>query len=140
MSTRCPAQVKRTAVTAAEGTVSGLRRPRILLPLAVLVLAWLVATGVLFVWPSTDSPGRAAAAAAGGRSARRAGGGGGVGAGRGGRGGRGGSGGWVGGGGSARPPRARVRVGRGGAGGARGRIGGAVEGERGSQLDQEVGL
>src|SRR5438132_5812469 len=72
MSTRCPAQVKRTAVTAAEGTVSGLRRPRILLPLAVLVLAWLVATGVLFVWPSTDSPGRADAVVvlSGGRDRR----------------------------------------------------------------------
>jgi len=72
MSTRCPAQVKRTAVTAAEGTVSGLRRRRILLPLAVLALAWLAATAVLFVWPSTDSPGRADAVVvlSGGRDTR----------------------------------------------------------------------
>jgi uncharacterized SAM-binding protein YcdF (DUF218 family) len=72
MSTRCPEQVKRTAVTAAEGTVSGLRRRRILLPLAGLALAWLVATAVLFVWPSTDSPGRADAVVvlSGGRDTR----------------------------------------------------------------------
>jgi uncharacterized SAM-binding protein YcdF (DUF218 family) len=72
MSTRCPAQVKRTAVTAAEGTVSGLRRRRILLPLAGLALAWLVATAVLFVWPSTDPPGRADAVVvlSGGRDTR----------------------------------------------------------------------
>jgi uncharacterized SAM-binding protein YcdF (DUF218 family) len=74
MSTRCPAQVKRTAVTAAEGTVSGLRRRRrrILLPLAMLAVAWLVATGVLFVWPSTDPPGRADAVVvlSGGRDQR----------------------------------------------------------------------
>jgi uncharacterized SAM-binding protein YcdF (DUF218 family) len=58
MSTRCPAQVKRTAVTAEEGSVSGLRRP-LLLVLALLAVAWLVATGFLFVWPPSDPPGHA---------------------------------------------------------------------------------
>ncbi len=71
MSTRCPAQVKRTAVTPQEGSVSGLRR-RILLVLAALVVAWLVATAVLFVWPSSDAPRRADAVVvlSGGRNSR----------------------------------------------------------------------
>ena len=71
MSTRWPAQVKRTAVTPAEGSVSRLRR-RIVLVLAALLLAWVVATAVLFVWPSTDEPGRADAVVvlSGGRNSR----------------------------------------------------------------------
>jgi uncharacterized SAM-binding protein YcdF (DUF218 family) len=71
MSTRCPAQVKRTAVTAGEGTVSGLRR-WILLALAALAIAWLAATAVLFVWPSSDAPGKADAVVvlSGGRDTR----------------------------------------------------------------------
>jgi uncharacterized SAM-binding protein YcdF (DUF218 family) len=70
MSTRWPAQVKRTAVTAEEGTVLRLRRP--LLALGLLAVAWLVATTFLFVWPSTDPPGRADAVVvlSGGRDSR----------------------------------------------------------------------
>lgn len=71
MSTRCPAQVKRTAVTAAEGSVFGLRR--LILPcLAALAIAWLAATAVLFVWPSDDDPGKADAVVvlSGGRDTR----------------------------------------------------------------------
>jgi uncharacterized SAM-binding protein YcdF (DUF218 family) len=56
MSTRCPAQVKRTAVTAGEGTVSRLRRRRILIVLAVLFAAWIGASLYLFVWQPTDKP------------------------------------------------------------------------------------
>jgi uncharacterized SAM-binding protein YcdF (DUF218 family) len=55
MSTRCPAQVKRTAVTAGEGTVFRLRH-RVLLPLAILVAAWIGASLYLFVWHPTDRP------------------------------------------------------------------------------------
>ena len=71
MSTRCPGQVKRTAVTAEEGSVFGLRR-RILLVLALLAVAWLVATGFLFIWPPTDPAGRADAVVvlSGGRDRR----------------------------------------------------------------------
>jgi uncharacterized SAM-binding protein YcdF (DUF218 family) len=71
MSTRCPAQVKRTAVTAQEGTVFGLFR-LVRLLLTLLVLAWLAATAFLFVWPSTDPPGRADAVVvlSGGRDTR----------------------------------------------------------------------
>jgi uncharacterized SAM-binding protein YcdF (DUF218 family) len=71
MSTRCPAQVKRTAVTAGEGSVSGLRRT-IFLCLAALVVAWLVATALLFVWPSSADPGKADAVVvlSGGRDTR----------------------------------------------------------------------
>jgi uncharacterized SAM-binding protein YcdF (DUF218 family) len=63
--------VKRTAVTRAEGSVSRLRR-RIALLLAALLLAWLVATAVLFVWPRTDDAGRADAIVvlSGGRNSR----------------------------------------------------------------------
>src|SRR5437660_2891202 len=70
MSTRCPAQLKRTAVTAEEGTVLRLRRP--LFVLALLAVAWLVTTGFLFVWPSTDPPGHADAVVvlSGGRNRR----------------------------------------------------------------------
>lgn len=59
MSTRCPAQVKRTAVTAPEGTVFRLRRPRIPTLLAILVAAWIGASLYLFVWQPTDAPVRA---------------------------------------------------------------------------------
>ena len=70
MSTRCPAQVKRTAVTAEEGTVLPLSR--LLLVLALVVGAFVVATGFLFIWPSTDLPGHADAVVvlSGGRNSR----------------------------------------------------------------------
>jgi uncharacterized SAM-binding protein YcdF (DUF218 family) len=72
MSTRCPAQVKRTAVTAGEGTVSRLRRRIVLRALAALFLAWVGASLYLFVWYPTDSPGRADAVVvlSGGRDSR----------------------------------------------------------------------
>jgi uncharacterized SAM-binding protein YcdF (DUF218 family) len=74
MSTRCPAQVNSTtAVTGREGSVFLLRpRRTLLLVFAALVLAWITATLVLFVFPSTDAPGKADAVVvlSGGRNSR----------------------------------------------------------------------
>jgi uncharacterized SAM-binding protein YcdF (DUF218 family) len=72
MSTRCPAQVKRTAVTAGEGTVSRLRPRPVLTAVAALVLAWIGASLYLFVWYPSDPPGRADAVVvlSGGRDSR----------------------------------------------------------------------
>ena len=72
MSTRCPAQVKRTAVTAAEGTVSRLRLRTALIVVAALALAWVGASLYLFVWQPSDSPGHADAVVvlSGGRDSR----------------------------------------------------------------------
>jgi uncharacterized SAM-binding protein YcdF (DUF218 family) len=71
MSTRCPAHVKRTAVTRAEGSVSGLLR-LVWIILALLLVAFVAATAVLFVWPSTDRAGHADAVVvlSGGRDSR----------------------------------------------------------------------
>jgi uncharacterized SAM-binding protein YcdF (DUF218 family) len=71
MSTRWPAHVKRAVVTAQEGTVSGLRRP-LWIALGILVLAWIGTSLYLFVFPRTDSPGRADAVVvlSGGRNSR----------------------------------------------------------------------
>jgi hypothetical protein len=62
--------VKRTAVTAEEGTVWHLRR--LVLVLALVVVAFVVATAFLFIWPSTDPPGHADAVIvlSGGRNSR----------------------------------------------------------------------
>lgn len=60
MSTRCPAHVKRTAATEPEGTVSLLfRLLRIGIGLAALLVAFVVATGYMFIFPRTDPPGHA---------------------------------------------------------------------------------
>ena len=60
MSTRWPAHVKRTDGTAAEGSVFRLfRLLRLLVALGALVVAFVVATAFLFVWPRTDAPGHA---------------------------------------------------------------------------------
>jgi uncharacterized SAM-binding protein YcdF (DUF218 family) len=73
MSTRWPAHVKRTESTAAEGSVFRLFRfLRIAVGLGALLVAWIVATAFLFVWPQTDPPGHANAVVvlAGGRNWR----------------------------------------------------------------------
>jgi uncharacterized SAM-binding protein YcdF (DUF218 family) len=52
--------VKRTEGTAAEGSVSRLfRLLRLLVALGALLVAWIVATALLFVWPQVDRPGHA---------------------------------------------------------------------------------
>ena len=58
MSTRCPAQVKRTPtpLTGREGTVRAVVK-RLLGALAFFIALWLVAVAVLFVWPqANDAP------------------------------------------------------------------------------------
>src|ERR671910_2058247 len=74
MSTRWPAHVKRTAVTAEEPSPTRGRQDwAMLVRLVVLaVLVWLSVCAVLFVWPRDDSPRRADAVVvlAGGRKLR----------------------------------------------------------------------